>query len=398
MSEDNSTGTAEQTALEVQKREIARKAMQLMRADQNGIVFGNYDEMWRFAHAVANSGLAPKGIDKPESILVAMQLGMEIGLKPMGALQNIAVINGRPGIYGDAALGLVRASGLLEDYEEWYEVAGKELKTSRGDPRTPTAKEVQDETCACFVRSMRKGQKRAIVTSFSIGDAKLANLFGKAGPWTQYPARMLKFRARGFNLRDNFSDVLKGLKTTEELEDYQVGPLGVTGETSDALPPNGKVQLGQNKKGSNGGSGGAIAGSAAPSAPPGEHGATDRAGGEASGAEAPLSSAPVTPVPGQPMSDGGHADGAGPEALQPGELSEEDMRRDEAIIEIRRQLAAAKWVTEIGSIQASVEQRAAWLGPIADTLRKEASARYYQLTSGAGATGAGRKPRRAGDA
>jgi hypothetical protein len=30
---------------------------------------------------------------------------------------------------------------------------------------------------------------------------------------------MLKFRARGFNLRDNFGDILKGFRTTEELQD-----------------------------------------------------------------------------------------------------------------------------------------------------------------------------------
>jgi hypothetical protein len=32
---------------------------------------------------------------------------------------------------------------------------------------------------------------------------------------------MLLFRARGFNLRDNFGDVLKGLRTVEELRDIQ---------------------------------------------------------------------------------------------------------------------------------------------------------------------------------
>ena len=32
---------------------------------------------------------------------------------------------------------------------------------------------------------------------------------------------MLQFRARGFNLRDNFPDVLKGFRTAEELQDYR---------------------------------------------------------------------------------------------------------------------------------------------------------------------------------
>jgi hypothetical protein len=52
-----------------------------------------------------------------------------------------------------------------------------------------------------------------------MGDAKAAKLWGKAGPWTDYPKRMMKFRARGFLLRDQFGDILKGLRTAEEARD-----------------------------------------------------------------------------------------------------------------------------------------------------------------------------------
>jgi hypothetical protein len=55
---------------------------------------------------------------------------------------------------------------------------------------------------------------------FSVADAKRAGLWGKSGPWTQYPRRMLQLRARGFALRDAFPDVLKGLVTAEEAQDY----------------------------------------------------------------------------------------------------------------------------------------------------------------------------------
>ena len=45
---------------------------------------------------------------KPNNILVAVQWGFEIGLAPMQALQNIAVINGRPSLWGDSLLALVK--------------------------------------------------------------------------------------------------------------------------------------------------------------------------------------------------------------------------------------------------------------------------------------------------
>ncbi len=72
----------------------------------------DYESAWRMAVAISKSGLAPKGIQTPEAIFTAMQLGAEVGLSPMSALQNIAVVNGRPTIWGDAQLALVRASGF----------------------------------------------------------------------------------------------------------------------------------------------------------------------------------------------------------------------------------------------------------------------------------------------
>ena len=82
--------------------------------NKNGLQLATLDDLWRFSQYVVKSGFAPKGMDKPESVLIAIEMGFEVGLSPMAALQNTAVVNGRPTIYGDAALALVRGSGLLE--------------------------------------------------------------------------------------------------------------------------------------------------------------------------------------------------------------------------------------------------------------------------------------------
>jgi hypothetical protein len=66
----------------------------------------------------------------------------------------------------------------------------------------------------------RKGYPAPTVVRFSMADAKRAGLAGKSGPWTQYPARMLTLRARGFALRNAFADALRGLITAEEAQDY----------------------------------------------------------------------------------------------------------------------------------------------------------------------------------
>jgi RecT family len=160
-------------------------------------------EAVQFSEMLARSQMVPKQYQgKSEDILVAVQWGYEIGLAPLQALQNISVINGKPAVYGDAAMALVQNSPICEDIEEYFENEGS---------TNPVA--------VCVAK--RKGRK-PVTARFSVEDAKRANLWGKQGPWTQYPKRMLQMRARGFALRDAFPDVLKGLITSEEAQDYPV--------------------------------------------------------------------------------------------------------------------------------------------------------------------------------
>lgn len=158
----------------------------------------NYQEAWQFSEMLAASEMVPKNFKgKPADILIAMQMGSEIGLKPLQSLQNIAVVNGRPTIWGDAVVAICQSSGMLEDITE----------------------EVTDEYATVTVK--RIGQEPHSVT-FSMADAKKAGLAGKQGPWTQYPKRMMKNRARAYALRDKFADVLSGFGITEEEKDRAI--------------------------------------------------------------------------------------------------------------------------------------------------------------------------------
>jgi hypothetical protein len=167
-----------------------------------GLSLLTFEDAWRFAKMVANSDFAPKEFrGKPEACLLAIQKGAEVGLTPLEALQSIAVINGRPTIWGDAALALVQSSSQCLYVREYTEGEGDNL------------------TAVCEVQ--RRGYPQPTVAKFSVADAKKAGLWGKSGPWTQYPARMLALRARGFALRNAFADALRGLVTAEEAQDYQ---------------------------------------------------------------------------------------------------------------------------------------------------------------------------------
>lgn len=161
-----------------------------------GIIPQTFDDCYRLGKMMAISGMVPDAFrDNPEACTIAIMQGLEVGLSPMAAVQSIAVINGRPTLWGDGALGVVRASGLLEWIKEWTE----------GD--------------TAYCEAKRRGEPEPIRRSFSDADAKAAGLTNKKGPWQDYRPRMRQMRARGWTLRDGFADVLKGLRIAEEEHD-----------------------------------------------------------------------------------------------------------------------------------------------------------------------------------
>jgi len=165
---------------------------------QSPFEISTFAEAERFAKMIADSDFAPKDYKgKPGNVLIAMQMGHELGLKPMQAIQNIAVVNGRPMVWGDAALALVRGNP-----ECGYVREGMEGTIKDGDANA-----------YCEV----KRGNEIIRREFSVKQAAQASLIGKAGTWTQYPERMLQLRARGFALRDSFPDVLKGIYIEGEI-------------------------------------------------------------------------------------------------------------------------------------------------------------------------------------
>lgn len=159
----------------------------------------NIEDAFRLAKALSQSGdMVPKHFQgKPEAVMAALLQGASVGLPPMQALQYIAVINGRPSVWGDALPALVMAAGHFVDVE--MEGQGKDRAA---------------------VATLTRKDGRKVVRRFSMADAERAGLSKKPGPWQQFPERMLQMRARAFAVRDGAPDALVGLAIAEEVQDY----------------------------------------------------------------------------------------------------------------------------------------------------------------------------------
>lgn len=166
----------------------------------------SFGELETFCKRICSTAMAPPAFkNRPEEAAVAIIYGSEIGLPPMTSLQMVAVINGRPGVYGDALPGLAMNKRLISDMREHFE--GEAFR--------------DDFTAVCQVT---RPNGTVVEQRFSVADAKRAGLWDKAGPWKQYPKRMLQWRARGWAIRDAAPHGLFGM-TAEELQDIDVADL-----------------------------------------------------------------------------------------------------------------------------------------------------------------------------
>ena len=65
----------------------------------SGMTPSTFNEAKEYAQLISKSDFVPREYkNKPAEILICIQMGAELGLKPIQALQNIAVINGKPSI------------------------------------------------------------------------------------------------------------------------------------------------------------------------------------------------------------------------------------------------------------------------------------------------------------
>lgn len=158
----------------------------------------NFEQAMTFSKYLAESEMVPKQYrGRPGDCLIAMQWGHEIGLKPLQALQSIAPVNGKPNLYGDAGKAMLLAAGCEIDEDDTAIIRA---------------------TGIARCKITRPG-RRPVERTFSIDDAKTAQLWGKAGPWTTSPYRQMAWRAFWFAARDAAADLLRGMGGKEEADD-----------------------------------------------------------------------------------------------------------------------------------------------------------------------------------
>ena len=143
----------------------------------------NFEHYFRIANMMAKSDMVPKGYkDKPQDVLIALEMGRQLNLAPLQAIQNIAVINGKPALYGDAVLAVCSGHPDFEDISE-TPMKDKDQKTIG---YTCAVKRETSVNCHTFFYN------RASTSGRLVGETRARGLL--------YPEKLIKMRARTLRL------------------------------------------------------------------------------------------------------------------------------------------------------------------------------------------------------
>ncbi len=169
----------------------------------NGMAIKTLEPGMAVAMYLVQGNAAPKGWT-PAQVFLAMQAGLEHGLGYTGGIQSFVIINNMPSWRGQAAVGKIRASRVLEPGT--LEFGCEEFGEINGQP-----------ALRGWARARRVGDTKTTERFFTQQEAMDAKLWSAGDNWTKFKRRMLMWRAVGFLTKDLFSDVLGNFPIAEEL-------------------------------------------------------------------------------------------------------------------------------------------------------------------------------------
>lgn len=165
------------------------------------------------AQAVAQSSLIPDSYrNQAANVLWAMDLADALGIPFPQVMQTMAVMRGRMTMSADLMAAVVRRAGhKLRIHEQGMSVTAALIR--------------QDDPDYEFTATWDEAK------------ARQAGLWGQRGPWSLYPAQMLRSRAITEVCRQGASDALAGTAyTPEELEGSNT-PTSATPDAAIEPPP-----------------------------------------------------------------------------------------------------------------------------------------------------------------
>lgn len=159
-----------------------------------------FEHTWRVAKAFSMSQMVPPHFQgKPENCMVALMMAEHLQVNHLLALQNLTVIQGRPGFNAQFAIALANRRGPFAGPITWN-------TTGKGDSLEVSAQAVIKST----------GEQVSVAVSMEMAKAEG---WTKNPKYRSIPEQMLRYRSATWLIRLYCPEVLLGFGTSDELED-----------------------------------------------------------------------------------------------------------------------------------------------------------------------------------
>jgi len=151
--------------------------------------------------ALMSSGAIPSVFNTPERIMTVVQLGKELGIPPITALNNISLIHGKVVISSTIMLSLLENHGIEYEFTKDFE--------TQEDGKIMTQIKF-----TYFSKILNSFKEKIFTTTWQ--ELALAGLTDSP-MYKKYPKVMLRARCIAFAIRRDFPKVLLGMHTDEEI-------------------------------------------------------------------------------------------------------------------------------------------------------------------------------------
>lgn len=176
------------------------------KANNNLTIYGDvgiYNQYFKIAECLARSEMIPQNYrNKPESVLVAIDVARQVQMSPLMVMQNLYVIQGKPSWSSNYCASVIKTNFLNVKVE----------LSGEGDER------------GCRITATDKNNNFCEGTRVTINMAKQEGWFNKAGSkWKTMPDQMLIYRSYSFFARAYCPDKLLGIH--DEFENLDISKI-----------------------------------------------------------------------------------------------------------------------------------------------------------------------------
>lgn len=173
---------------------------------------------------------AYRGESKLPNAMIALEMANRMKISPIGVMQNMHIIEGRPTWSSSFIISMINSSGKFSPLRFKYEDLGHKSveytyfkwNPTAGKKNLPVTEKVEIDDMACTAYAIDKATGEIVYgPKITLEMAVQEGWYSKSGSkWKTMPQLMISYRAAAFFGRLYVPEIMQGMHTDDEVEDF----------------------------------------------------------------------------------------------------------------------------------------------------------------------------------